>query len=564
MGQLSYKNLTRGHMTNSRNRIRNDARSWSRRDVLTTGARVAAALAVPQLWLPKSWGATTTFDYYISTTGSDTNPGTLAAPWAFTSFNYGSANNAKMAGKRVGLIAGTYDPTVLTAQSTGYTWCMMNVPAGTSSASTYIASCDTSGVYTPRVAIIEPSHVPSNPILGGNGTQSTANIASYITIDGLTINGNGYTTTGASGGCHLIQFYGNYGSGSSSDANQTGIVIQNCELFGISIVPGGSSGGNYAAIFLEGCYNCIIQNNYIHDITTTVGDEEGHVHGGEEYGCHNNQWIYNTFANCLSGIEAKDACTGTVVAYNYFYNITNPTSAQQAGSAPLSGFDGYSQYAGSPYIVTGPSPINYLIHHNVFDSCFTITETDLAAYYRLCPMNVYNNTVYDTAGTCGWNLRQQPSGNLIFYNNLYWGSGNGVSGGVSGKLGVEAKNNLEIDYNCWYQSSGNYASWWGIGPNTSNVTYSTFAAWKSAIQASLSGAEAHSITSNPMFRTTIVPGNGPTQFQLASGSPCIGTGQGGVNIGAWDGTVTQIGCSFAPGSASAGNPVPAAPALTVS
>ena len=190
-GQLSYKNLTRGHMVNSRNKTvwKSDASSWSRREILTTGARVAAALAVPQLWLPKAWGAstTTTFDYYISTTGNDSNPGTLTAPWAFTSFNYSNANNAKMAGKRVGLIAGTYDPATLTAQSTGYTWCMMNVPAGTSSASTYIASCNTSGVYTPRVAIIEPSRVPSNPILGGNGSQSTAGIASYITIDGLTI-----------------------------------------------------------------------------------------------------------------------------------------------------------------------------------------------------------------------------------------------------------------------------------------------------------------------------------------------------------------------------------------
>src|SRR5690348_3732393 len=51
------------------------------------------------------------FDHYIATAangGSDTNLGTLASPWAITSLQGNNANNPKMAGKRVGLLPGTY------------------------------------------------------------------------------------------------------------------------------------------------------------------------------------------------------------------------------------------------------------------------------------------------------------------------------------------------------------------------------------------------------------------------------------------------------------------------
>ena len=51
----------------------------------------------------------TTFDFYISTNGDDGNPGTVSSPWAITSLISNSPNNSKIAGKRVGLIAGTYN-----------------------------------------------------------------------------------------------------------------------------------------------------------------------------------------------------------------------------------------------------------------------------------------------------------------------------------------------------------------------------------------------------------------------------------------------------------------------
>ena len=59
-------------------------------------------------------GAPKLFDYYIATTGSDTNPGTLASPWAITGIN---SKQATYAGKRLGIVAGTlYGGTIVVAR----------------------------------------------------------------------------------------------------------------------------------------------------------------------------------------------------------------------------------------------------------------------------------------------------------------------------------------------------------------------------------------------------------------------------------------------------------------
>ena len=61
---------------------------WNRRKVLASlGALPVAARATT---VQSTFGLTVnptgpTFDYYISNTGSDSNPGTLASPWALTS-----------------------------------------------------------------------------------------------------------------------------------------------------------------------------------------------------------------------------------------------------------------------------------------------------------------------------------------------------------------------------------------------------------------------------------------------------------------------------------------------
>jgi hypothetical protein len=91
-----------------------------------------------------------------------------------------------------------------------------------------------------------------------------------------------------------------------------------------------------------------------------------------------------------------------------------------------------------------------------------------------------------------------------------------------------------FDYNCYYQVSGTQR--WV----TNGITYNTFAAWEAAVQADVAGQEDNSITSNPSFTNA-----GADDYTLAGGSPCLATGQGGVNMGCYLTGSEEIGVESA-------------------
>jgi len=159
-------------------------------------------------------------------------------------------------------------------------------------------------------------------------------------------------------------------------------------------------------------------------------------------------------------------------------------------------------------------------------------------------LNWYNNTIYNS----GTVVLQATGPWIQHYNNLYVV----ISGSASGVASFTNGDTNPLAFDCVYSTSGNYGSVFS-GQTESNV---------------ITGKD-------PLLTAgtaSVVTGKGATQFQLASGSPCIGAGRvGGVasgtacNIGAWDGTVTQIGASFTSGAGSSPPPaVPNPPVLTVS
>src|SRR6516162_10176536 len=77
--------------------------------------RGAVGLGVAGMAIPiigRTQTTTASFDFYISPTGNNANAGTQASPWAITALS----SKAAIAGKRVGLLDGTY---VLTGTGTG-------------------------------------------------------------------------------------------------------------------------------------------------------------------------------------------------------------------------------------------------------------------------------------------------------------------------------------------------------------------------------------------------------------------------------------------------------------
>jgi Right handed beta helix region len=502
--------------------------SWSRRDVLSRGAGVLCVLALPEFVSRKALGqSTATFDFYISPTGSDSNPGTQASPWAITSLRDTNANNARMAGKKIGMIAGTYACSGLQSGSSpgDYSSPVLNLPQGTSGSPTVLQSVSGPGT----VILDNSSSTTQNPLIGQN-----PNLKGYWTIDGLTMKGN----NSAAQAFLVAGRYGQFSYTNSSAAAAFGITVQNCEIYNLYVT--GAVGSNYGGMMMQGVQGAIIQNNYIHDITKP--SDQAHCHCYEEYGCLGSKIHYNTFANCPGGgMDLKAGVSGADVAYNYFHNVGTATAGN--GIAAVTGADGAE---GGP---NSPGTAN-VVHHNVFDGC---GEPHAGDVNSTAAQNLYyyNNTIYDTRSGSNVvvDLRETSGNKSQFYNNILVTTANS-GGGNYGVLAFSSGNFSNVSNNCYYLNSS--SGGWGLG-----TLFNSLSAW----QASSGSPDAHSIAANPVFASAITPGAGSAQFKLGSGSPCLGAGTGGVNIGAWDGAVTQIGSDF---SASAQLPIPASPRLVVS
>jgi len=430
-----------------------------------------------------------------------------------------------MAGEKIGMLAGTYLCSSLQSGSAAnnYQYPSLNLPQGTSGSPTILQS-----VSGPGTVILDNStSTTQNPLIGQDPNGS-----GYFTIDGLTIKGN---NTGAKA-CLVSARYNNYSDTNSVAGTAFGITVQNCEIYNMYITgPGGS---NYSGIIMQGCQGSIIKNNYIHDITKP-GDQP-HCHCYEEYGCAGSQIVFNTFANNPGGgIDLKAGVSGAEIAYNYFYNVATYPASNGIGA--VTGADGAEGNPNTPGTAI-------VVHHNIFDSCGAVHAGDVNStgaqdlYY-------YNNTIYDTRTGSNFvaDLRETSVAKSQFYNNILVTTANS-GGGSYGTLILSSGNFTNVSNNCYFlnSSSGGWAQ---------SASFSSLSAW----QASPGSPDAHSIAANPIFTSTIASGSGSAQFKLGSGSPCLGKGTSGVNIGAWDGTVSQIGWS-----SSGQLPTPSSPKLTVS
>src|SRR5689334_19284623 len=83
-------------------------------------------------------------DYYISTTGSDSNSGTRLSPWAITALN---SKRATYAGKVVGLLDGTYDVSAANTPTRAFAVPLYNIEGGTSGSPTKIVSQTARGAW---------------------------------------------------------------------------------------------------------------------------------------------------------------------------------------------------------------------------------------------------------------------------------------------------------------------------------------------------------------------------------------------------------------------------------
>lgn len=491
----------------------------------------AAALFATGLAPSVSASGAATFDHYISTTGSDSSAGTFAAPWAITAIN---TKQATYAGKRLGLLPGTYDVSGL--MGTNEAVAALTIMGGSSSSvQTYIGSSDSSGNYSRGTATLD-AKAASGFYGGSNSNQSPIMAAragaDYWTVDGLRFIG-------------FSMWAFHIGDSPSGGACPIGWTIQNCEFTGGNDQNNTTSNGvNCGVLIVYGSVNGLFTNNWCHDNVGSTDTQHWscvYQWGLGSTATANNSYTYNTIVKSgnLHGKEATQY--NTTIAYNYIDMTGTLATSEYCGSA-IMGFMADAGNAGATLTTW---------HHNVIlanDIALNFDNDNPSNSYTNSPLTVYNNTVivighsadgFVNGGYGGSGSSHQVS----YYNNLYYD--NGQSAAAYGYWLTNTDALSVCDYNIY----GVWNKFNTVPPGATGssglTSYSLLSAWASAI----GGKESHSSTNsaNPFTNN----GTYAKQYQVQSGSPAYQTGRVGgttggavCNVGAWDGSVTNIGASW--------------------
>lgn len=522
----------------------------TRRHLLKAGGvLIPAAAFAPGIFLRKARAAVapTSFDYYISPTGSDSNPGTLAQPWAITAIN---TKHSTYAGKTLGLLPGTY--RVSSLMGTNENVAALTIAGGSGpSNQTYIASANSSGGYSRGSATLQAN---DNGLYGGGNANESPIMAARAGADYWTVDGLRFT------GFSMWAFH--VGNSPSGGACITGWTIQNCEFTGGNDQSNTASNGvNCGVIIVYASINGTVTNNWFHDNVGSTDTQHWscvYQWGLGDTPTSGNVYTYNTIVKSgnLHGKEAPQY--GTEIAYNYI-DMTGTLATSEYCGAAIMGFMADGGNAGGA--VTS-------WHHNVIRAngmALDFNNDNPSHSYTDSPLRIYNNTVVvigqQTSGYVNGGYDGSGTGRQVSaYNNLYYD--NGQSDGTYGYWLTNTNALALCDYNIY----GSWNKFCTVAPGATTsagmTSYGSLSAWAAAI----GGQEAHSMTSSSSPFTST--GVDALQFQISSGSPAYQAGRvGGVStgaichIGAWDGTVTRIGCSFANGAVSV---IPDPPSLSVS
>jgi uncharacterized repeat protein (TIGR01451 family) len=360
-------------------------------------------------WIPGKVSAAGT-TYYVSPTGSDSNPGTIAQPWATIQHAAGILT----AGDTVYIRAGTYHEQVIPANSgsAGNTITYTAYPGET-------VTIDGTGISLPNWAtglfVVEDRSyikVSGLRILNAGPNQNNAGIyvdnSHYITLE------NNYTYNTVSSGIGVWD-----GSNVIIDGNEVRLACNNGEQEMITVsgtntfevknnhVHDGGPGtnGGEGITIKGGATNGKIYKNHVHDITS--GQRTClYVDGwGGATATANIEVYQNILHNCAAGISLSSEDGSLVRDVNIYNNIVynNQSNGLEIGNW------------GEPGISVRP----------------------------IQNVKFINNTVYNN-GTAGWGggfFNENPNvTNIVVRNNIF-------SQNLTSQIVNESTATLTVDYN---------------------------------------------------------------------------------------------------------------------
>ena len=450
--------------------------------------------------------------YYVATTGSDGNPGTLAEPWGTIQH---AADNMS-AGDTVLVRGGIYEEAVT-----------INVSGSAVDGDVIFRS------YAGETAVLDGSNLT---VPNSDSALFLIDSQRYVTIDGfelrnyrssnsnrvpmgiyvagtadhITLQNNTVhaieTTAGASGNAHGIAVYG-----TESTSTITGIVIRNNELFDLKL-------GNSEAMVLNGnVSDFLIEGNVVHDNDNIGIDLIG-------------------FEGTASNTAVDQARDG-VVRGNLVHNIDTITNPAYGGEQSAAGI----------YVDGGTRII--IEQNQVYQSNFGIEIASEHSGRATSEIIVRNNLLYHnhSAGLAmgGYDTNRGSTEDCFILNNTFFENDSNHTG--SGELYVQfdtqnnvIKNNIfyangqnlfisneytqnsgnVLDSNLFFATAGAAAGEW----QWKTVTYQGFTAYQSG-----TGNDAHSLFANPLLANTSLP-----DLHLLVSSPAIDAGENLAEAGSAD------------------------------
>jgi hypothetical protein len=505
--------------------------------VSTLGVVLASLAAITSIFaLPLSAQAGSTF--YVSTTGSDSNAGSLGAPW----LTIQHAANTVTAGATVYVFGGTYSESVSFPSS------------GTASAPITFEN------YPGQIPIIDGTSVTcctSNPASSGNETQGLINIVSqsYITISGFEL--QNYTTskaaytpagvwiTGSGSGIQLLNSaVHNITTSSEKNGNAFGIAVYGTSQTPITgLVLSGNEvyslkTGNSESVNVDGnVTHFAITNNLVHDNDNigidAIGYEGVGPVGYDEamYGEISGNTVYNISGKTNAGEGDEydadglycDGCAFVTFENNLIHNVDY--GIEVASEHKICQSTG-TEYSSTGTIGKGTDPCNgrYVTVRNnvVYDS--NACGISIGGYANtvggsanvvIVNNSLYNNNTQNQAGEFQIQFHSGSAQGNIFENNIvYAGTQNIWINSFVKPTTTYPAPPATLNWNVYYSAAGYVKGTSIVWGDVSS--YKTFAAYQST-----TGEDANSSNSNPLY---VNIGATPPDFDIAASSPAVNAG----------------------------------------
>jgi len=487
-----------------------------------TAAASSQPAAVMQAAKPAASGST----FYVATSGSDSNAGSLSAPWR----TIGHAAGVLKAGQTALVRGGTYAESVTLA-------------ASGNAASGYITLQN----YPGETPILDGTTLKC---CGGtiNGLFNVVN-KSYVVINGFEIRNYKSTTASDEPVGILVQ-----GSGSN-------IQLLNNNVHNITTTAE-KNNGNAHGIGIYGTAttplsNIVVSGNQVHNLATGWSESmtlDGNVTNFTVTNniVHDNDNIGIDVAGFWGmGPTGHDQTNNGLISGNVVYNISSIKNPAYGGSYGADGIycDGCAQvviernlvYASDLNIEAASENSGHVssyvtIRDNVVYNP-NLVDISIGGYASNVGgsdhVTVVNNTMYNQASNAGNDFQvQYYATNNVFKNNIVYSNSSGS--GMLYSFTTSEANPVAMDYNIYFSSAGSANSSW----LWNNKTYTGFAAYKSG-----SGQDAHSIFADPKFISLSTP-----NLHVAANSPAVnaGTSLGSAIVGTFDyvGNARVIGANI--------------------